>query len=78
MLGRKFLIIIDQQPLKAVTNQVKTPEQQRWLSKLIGFDFEILYSHGKLNSAADALSRVPTMLALTLAVTKLALIHKLR
>ncbi|KAH0689411.1 hypothetical protein KY289_016769 [Solanum tuberosum] len=44
LLGRKFLIITDQQPLKALTNQViQTPEQQRWLNKLIGFDFEILY-----------------------------------
>ncbi|KAH0737522.1 hypothetical protein KY290_036227 [Solanum tuberosum] len=79
LLGRKFLIITDQQPLKALTNQViQTPEQQRWLSKLIGFDFEILYRPGKLNSAADALSRVPTMMALTLAVTEIALINKLR
>ncbi|WMV19837.1 hypothetical protein MTR67_013222 [Solanum verrucosum] len=79
LLGRKFLIIKDQQPLKALTNQViQTPEQQCWLSKLIGFDFEILYHPSKLNSVADALSRVPTMMALTLVVTEIGLINKLR
>lgn len=36
LLGRRFIIITDQQPLKSLTNQViQTPEQQHWLSKLI-------------------------------------------
>lgn len=79
LLGRKFLIITDQQPLRALTNQViQTPEQQRWLSKLIGYDFDIIYRPGKLNSAADALSRVPDLQSLTMAVTEFALIEKLR
>lgn len=79
MLGRKFLIITDQQPLRALTNQViQTPEQQRWLSKLIGYDFDIIYRPGRLNSPADALSRVPALQSLTMAVTEFALIEKLR
>lgn len=62
LLGRRFIIITDQQPLKSLTSQViQTPEQQRWLSKLIGYDFDICYSPGKLNAAADALSRASTM-----------------
>ncbi|PHT85009.1 hypothetical protein T459_13452 [Capsicum annuum] len=42
-LGRKFTIITDQQPLKSLTSQViQTLEQQQWLCKLIGYNFEIV------------------------------------
>ena len=58
LLGRKFSIRTDHQGLKELMTQVVlTPEQQYYLSKLMGYDFEILYRPGKLNQAADALSR---------------------
>ncbi|KAL4282483.1 hypothetical protein GQ457_16G010960 [Hibiscus cannabinus] len=61
LLGRKFTVITDQQSLKNLKDQViQTPEQQKWLSKLVGYDFDILYRSGKHNIAADALSRVPS------------------
>ncbi|XP_039047295.1 uncharacterized protein LOC120187712 [Hibiscus syriacus] len=42
LVGRKFIIITDQRSLRELNQQtIQTPEQQRWLSKLIGYDFEI-------------------------------------
>ncbi|KAI3742689.1 hypothetical protein L1987_60382 [Smallanthus sonchifolius] len=61
LLGHKFTIITDQQSLKRLQDQdIQTPEQQKWLGKLLGFDFEIVYRPGTQNGAADALSRAPS------------------
>lgn len=58
LLGRKFVIHTDHRNLKFLKDQrVLGSEQFRWTSKLVGFDFEILYKPGSDNRAADALSR---------------------
>lgn len=59
LLGKKFTIISDQKALKFLLEQRKVqPQFQKWLTKLLGYDFEILYQPGLQNKAADALSRM--------------------
>lgn len=57
---QSFVIRTDQKSLKyLLDHKLSTPFQQKWLSKLAGFDFSIEYKAGKENRAADALSRIP-------------------
>lgn len=71
LIGRRFKIITDQRSLQFLLEQrITTPEQQKWIAKLVGFDYEIVYRPGRENSAADALSRrKPTKTLATLAVS---------
>jgi hypothetical protein len=34
---------------------ISSPEQQKWVTKLFGYDYEIIYKKGKENVVADAL-----------------------
>ena len=36
---------------------LSSEEQQKWVTKMLGYDFEIIYKKGKLNVFADAVSR---------------------
>ena len=50
LLGRKFLIWTNQKSLKALLDQViQTPEQQKYLAKLLGYQYSIVYKLGKDN-----------------------------
>eukprot|EP00257_Ricinus_communis_P017974 XP_015576546.1 uncharacterized protein LOC107261479 [Ricinus communis] len=56
--GRKFLIRTDHYSLKYLLDQrITNLPQQKWVSKLLGYDFQVEYKAGKENKVADALSR---------------------
>lgn len=68
----KFLIRTDQRSLKFLLEQkITTPFQHMWLSKLMGYTFEIQYKQGKENVAADALSRVSGSQLLNLVLSQI-------
>lgn len=59
LTGRQFIIRTNHQSLRyLLTQKVHTPAQQRWLVKLLGYNFQLEYKYGHHNKAADALSRV--------------------
>ena len=58
LLGQCFQIKTDHQNLKYFLEQcISSPKQQKWVTKLFGYDYEIIYKKGKENVVADALSR---------------------
>ena len=59
LLGSKFTICMDNNPLAYVRESKLGAAQIRWLSKLVLFDFDIKYRTGKSNEAVDALSHHP-------------------
>lgn len=68
LVGRKFRVFTDHHSLKhLLTQTIQTPAQHKWVSKLLGYDFEVHYKPGKENHVADALSRMnqDVLLAIT-------------
>jgi hypothetical protein len=58
LLGQRFQIKTYHQSLKYFLDQcISSPEQQKWVTKLFGYDYEIIYKKGKDNVVADALSQ---------------------
>ncbi|CAH9101834.1 unnamed protein product [Cuscuta europaea] len=67
LLGRMFEIHTDQKSLRFLTEQrLMGEEQQKWTSKLMGFNFIIKYKPGVENRVADALSRRPFLHSLSI------------
>ena len=64
LLGEKFILYTDHQSLKYLyTQKDLNLRQQRWLEFLAAYDLDILYTSGKANVVADALSRKTAIVA---------------
>ena len=58
LLGKRFQFKTNHQSLKYFLEQrISSPEQQKWETKLFGYDYEIIYNKGKDNVVVDALSK---------------------
>jgi hypothetical protein len=58
LLGKHFQIKIDHQSLKYFMEQhLCSLEKHKWVTKIFGYDYEIIYKKGKDNVVVDVLSR---------------------
>ncbi|KAM0053973.1 putative nucleotidyltransferase, Ribonuclease H [Helianthus debilis subsp. tardiflorus] len=70
LILKHFTIRTDQKSLKHLLEQkITTPLQHTWLSKLMGYDYHIVYKKGVENNVADALSRVHSSAIFELSVS---------
>lgn len=78
--GRSFKIRTDHVSLKYLLDQkLSFPSQHLWLTKLLGFDYEIEFRSGRENVATDALSRITSneLHALTLSIIETLALEQL-
>jgi hypothetical protein len=55
-MGKQFQIKMDHHSFKYFPEQIiLSLEQQKWVIKLFGYDYEIIYKKGKENVVVDAL-----------------------
>ena len=59
LLGARFTVLTDNNPLAYLNSSKLGAIEQRWVSSLASFDFDVVYRSGKSNVAADGLSRLP-------------------
>lgn len=58
LMGRHFKVKTNQDSLKYFLEQrLSSKEKQKWITKMLGYDFEMIYKKGKQNVVDDALSR---------------------
>ena len=58
LLGNKFVVYTDNNPLKYLQTAKLGAYEQKWAAQLADFDFTIKYKKARLNKNADALSRL--------------------
>lgn len=70
LLGRKFVVRMDQRSLRYLMEQrVVEGEYHKWLLKLMNYDFEVQFKPGRDNQAADSLSRMLATITLAALTT---------
>eukprot|EP00253_Pinus_taeda_P017484 PITA_17484 len=58
LIGRHFKVKTDHDSLKYFLEQILSyEEKQKWVTKMLGYDFEIIYKKGKQNVVSNALSK---------------------
>ena len=58
LIGRHFKVKTDHDSLKYFLEQrLSSKEKQKWVTNMLGYEFEIIYKKRKQNVVADALSR---------------------
>jgi len=58
LMGRHFKVKTNHDSLKYFLEQrLSSEEQQKWVTKMMGYDCEIIYKKGKQNVVVNALSR---------------------
>ena len=56
-MGRHFKVKIDHDSLKYFLEQILSLEEKhKWVTKMLGYEFEIIYKKRKQNVVVDALS----------------------
>ena len=79
--GRHFVIRTDHHSLKYLLQQrITFPGQHTWLTKLMGYDYEINYKRGRENVVADALSRMNCSELMIMAISTISsdLMHQIQ
>ena len=57
-MGRHFKVKTDHDSLKHFLEQrLSSEEKKKWVTNILGYDFEIIYKKGKRNVVVDALLR---------------------
>lgn len=64
LLGAKFVVFTDNNPLSYLQTAKLGAAEHRWASELAMFDFEIRYRPGSANRNVDALSRLPAPISI--------------